>query len=162
MGLDNFWLVPKQTEENLAKFNKASESFESETPQNIDFETAKYQGEHPIRLVGGFFSNDGNGSFRGKYYSALCDALLREQDWLYNFHYKGEIEDAFSKMGTHLEKLLSLDAQQHWEEFIKSSKETVQDHYGLFDEYTMDEAIDFILMFEYYSKVENICLSAWY
>jgi hypothetical protein len=162
MGLDNFWLTPKQTEENLACFNKASESFQTESPSGVEFETAHYQGETEISLVGGLFSNNGNGSFRGKYYSALCDALLKEQDWLYNFHYQGEIEDAFTKMSAYLEKFLSPDAQQHWEELVNYGRENVQDHYGLFDEYTMDEAIDFILMFEYYSSVENICLSAWY
>ncbi len=161
MGLDNFWITPKQTEENLAIFKKASESFQTESPENVDFEAANYEGEHPISLVGGLFSNGVN-SFRGKYYSALCDALLKEQDWLYNFHCKSEIEDAFADMSLYLEKFLSEKAQQHWEEFISYGKENVTDHYNLFSEYTMDEAIDFILMFEYYSTVDNICLSAWY
>ena len=92
----------------------------------------------------------------------MCDAMLKENSWLYNFHFKSEIEDAYSQMSTYLDKFLSEDAEQHWEEFIKAGKQTVVDHYGFFDEYTMDEAIDFIRMFEYYSTVENICLSAWY
>jgi curved DNA-binding protein CbpA len=160
MGLDNFWLIPKQTEENLAVFSKAPQTQES--PENVDFENVYYHGKHPISLVGGLFTSDGNGSFRGKYYLSMCDAMLKENSWLYNFHFKSEIEDAYSQMSTYLDKFLSEDAEQHWEEFIKAGKQTVVDHYGFFDEYTMDEAIDFIRMFEYYSTVENICLSAWY
>jgi len=160
MGLDNFWLIPKQTEENLAVFSNAPQTQES--PKNVEFENVEYHGKHPINVVGGLFTSNGNGSFRGKYYSAFCDAMLNERNWLYNFHFKSEIEDAYSQMSTYLDKFLSEDAEQHWEEFIKAGKETVVDYYGCFDEYTMDEAIDFIHMFEYYSTVENICLSAWY
>jgi hypothetical protein len=160
MGLDNFWLIPKQTEENLAVFSNAPQTKES--PENVEFENVEYHGKHAINLVGGFFTSNGNGSFRGKYYSALCDAMLNESDWLYNFHFKSEIEDAYEVMKDFLDKFQGEDAHQHWEEFVSKSRKTVVDHYGCFDEYTMDEAIDFIRMFEYYSTVENICLSAWY
>ncbi len=163
MGLDNFWLTPKQTEENLAAFSKANETHQTdESPENVDFESVYYHGKHPINLVGGLFSSDGNGSFRGKYYLPMCDALLKERGWLYNFHFKFEIEEAYGQMNTYLETFQGADAQQHWQGFIKTGKETVQDPYGFFDKYTLDEAIDFIRMFEYYSTVENICLSAWY
>ena len=162
MGLDNFWLVPTQTEENLANFNKASEYPDDDLPDNVEFETAHYQGENELNLVGGLFSNNGNGSFRGKYYSALCDAMLDDDGWLYSFHYKGEIEDAYEQMKTYLEKFQSSDGEAFWQEFVKVGKTSTRDYYNFFDSYTIEEAIDFIKMFEYYSTVENICLSAWY
>ena len=164
MGLDNFWLVPKTTEENLNKFNSEYEqtNYDGEEPDGVEFETAEYQGEHHINLVSGILSSNGNGSFRGKYYSAMCDALTNESGWLYGFHYPGEIEDAFYSMKKHLDKFLSPEGQQHWEEFVSKSRNTVVDHYGCFNDYTIDEAIQFIRMFEYYSTVENICICAWY
>ena len=164
MGLDNFWLVPTKTEENLNKFNTEYEQtkYDGEEPDGVEFETADYIGEHPINLVSGICSNNGNGSFRGKYYSPMCDALISEDGWLYGFHYTGEIVDAYLSMKEHLDKFLSSDGQQHWEEFVSKGKNNVIDHYGCFNDYTMNYAIEFIRMFEYYSTVENICISAWY
>ena len=43
MGLDNFWLVPKTTEENLNKFNSEYEqtNYDGEEPDGVEFETAE-------------------------------------------------------------------------------------------------------------------------
>jgi hypothetical protein len=165
MGLDNYWLLPKQTEDNIIAFNKAyrhhQPEFDYDLPEGVEFETAQFQGDIEIDLVGGIFSGNGNGSFRGKYYSAMCDALLEEEDWLYRFHYENEIVEAFEMMKPYLEKFLSPAAQKHWQEFVSYGKDNILDDFHCFEAYTIEDAIGFIRMFEYYSTLENICLNHW-
>ena len=164
MGLDNFWLVPKQDEENMSKFQVASSNasvFEHD-PDDVEFDTAHYHGDEDLNIVGGIFSANGNGSFRGKFYSPLCDAMLQEDSWLYSFHFTSEIEEAFSEMIPIYIKLRSPDAQKHWEEIISYGRDNVTDSHAFFDSYTIEDALNFIKMFEYYVTVENICLSAWF
>lgn len=167
MGLDNYWLVPKDSEENLEKFEGSKDTITSSfwdgtAPQDVEFDTAEYCGEYPLNLVGGMLSSNGNGSFRGKYYSPLCDALLGEDGWLYCFRYTDEIQDAYNQMQFHLALFQGADGQDHFQKFVEESKNSVEDGYGFFSEYTLEDAIGFIKMFEYYHTVENICLGAWY
>jgi len=106
MGLDNFWLVPQDNEENLEKFYEAKEypdyHWDSTSPKGVEFDTAEYHGEYPLNLIGGMLSSNGSGSFRGKYYSPLCDAMLKDDGWLYSFRYAGEIREAYEKMAVYL------------------------------------------------------------
>ena len=51
MGLDNFWLIPKQTEENLAVFSKAPQTQES--PENVDFENVSKKASFITPVPGG-------------------------------------------------------------------------------------------------------------
>jgi len=164
MGLDNYWLVPSTlTEENMGLFLKASQSYDTlEPPSGVELESASYHGETPINLIGGMFSENGDGSFRGKYYSPLCDALLKSKDWLYSFHYTNDITKAFEDMKPYFELFQSDDAQRHWQSFVAKAKQATEDPYDFFYEYTIDDAIDFMRMFEYYSSVPNICIGAWY
>ncbi len=164
MGLDNYWNIPKNNQENLDKFFEAIDDldFYSETPSDVEFESVNYLGEHPLNLVGGIFSNNGDGSFRGKFYTPLCDALLQESDWLYYFHSSSDIIEAYEVMKPYLKAFQEDDGDSQWLDFIHTRKDYTNDPYQLFDEYTIQDAIDFIKMFEYYSQVENICLIAWY
>jgi len=166
MGLDNFWLVPQDNEENLEKFYEAKEypdyHWDSTSPKGVEFDTAEYHGEYPLNLIGGMLSSNGSGSFRGKYYSPLCDAMLKDDGWLYSFRYAGEIREAYEKMAVYLALFQGDDGQKQWEKFVEEAKSSIDDPYGFFSDYTLDDAIGFIKMFEYYQTVEDICLSAWY
>jgi hypothetical protein len=164
MGLDNYWLIPKNTQDNLEKFFNVEDKFDSMKPNDVEFEEASYQGEYPLNLVGGMFSGHGEGSFRGKYYAPLCDALLEGEDWLYDFHFPIDIEIAFQNMKPYLEKFQGVDAEKQWNEFVHHCKENLNifDQHNFLDDYTLQDAVEFMKMFEYYSAVENICLHAWY
>ena len=80
------------------------------------------------------------------------------------FHLPIDIESAFQNMKPYLEKFQGVDAEKQWNEFVHHCKENLNifDQHNFLDDYTLQDAVEFMKMFEYYSAVENICLHAWY
>jgi hypothetical protein len=171
MGLDNYFVVPNHDDTNSAKYvDQVEKALEQKlnglepNANDFDFEhhNAYYDGKRPINLVGGMFSDNGNdGSFRGKVYSSLCDALLKDaisirSGFLYSCHFDFEIVEAYSYMEEHHKMLL--DNPEHWNKF---KDECLEDGYHIGD-ISLEEALDFLAMFEYFSGVDNIFLIASY
>ncbi len=169
MGLDNYFVVPNNDDANLEKYRTRRETElklkSTNTPSELDYldfkhHKAVYEGKRTINMVGGMFSGDGNdGSFRGKYYSELCDALLKDAPsvsryFLYKNHFDFELIEAYSCMKKHHDLLLK--DSKYWHEF---KKESIAEGYYIGD-YTIDDALDFLAMLEYFCSLDDICLIA--
>lgn len=183
MGLDNYFTRPKATESNLARFRKAqsrmlnlcedngvldhTEDDDLAIIQNAEIYLEPLDHGTSLVLVGGGMSSGENGSFRGKYYSTLCDALLYNitSDWLYRNHFKHEIDEAYRLMASHHQKLLQ-NPQEYWDTFKKEYLVQADRHsiVSFVDEYTPQRAIDFCEFFSIYANMKNddVFLNAWY
>ncbi len=180
MGLDNYWVKPKATPENLKKYNAQNEAMSNPLRELKEFqfdfitEAVEYEGEKTFELFSGICSN-GITSFRGKVYSQLCDALLLDagdavfhQNWLYYNHFSDEIKTAYSLMAKHQRLLVSegLVYLDRLKQDFKALVEVDKRKYPLvgytLEDFTLEEILCFIEMFAYYSQLQDICLLAWY
>lgn len=188
MGLDNYFTRPIQEKDNLVRFYKAQKemlylanednSFLDHTEdedlfiQNMGFRLEPANPRINLVLKGGGFSSGENGTFRGKFYSTLCDALLSGyrdddthgivHDWLYRNHFKHEIDQAYKIIATHQQKLIQ--DSTYWETFKKDYLAKADNYFGFAEDYTLQIVLDFCAFIGDYATMDDdtIFLNAWY
>lgn len=122
MGLDSFWVS-------------------AEDDQSEQTEPLKIEFDPPLQLCGGLFSENGNGSFRGKVYSDFVEELTGQglyRDWIYN--------PAIREMAVRLQ-----EAGGREDIYYLAAKHGV----------TFDEYRDLTRMFAAYAEA-GACLQGWW
>ena len=145
MGLDNFWQRVKSGSE-----------------ETTEYENVSYDGDD----LPSEFLNEGlksHGYFRGKVFADLFSALVGDISLTLYCDENMSTEDivyCYERMAYAKDKLLADDGELWLESFKNEEYDLRESEYK--DIYSYEEVLSFILMWEWYSQVEDIQLYGWY